>query len=402
MIEDYLKIAVRNIRKRRLRSFLTLVGILISIATIFVLVALSLGLEQTIEDQFEIMGSDKFFIQPRGQFGPPGSATAATLTEDDVDVVNQVSGVKEVTFYVIGNAKLEFKDTIKFKMVLGLEPDKIEVAFGSYGLDEGRFLKTSDSKRIMIGSQYKYDNFLGKPMGIGDTLLVNDVEFKVVGIIEPIGSPPDDQQIYMKVDDFRELFDIQERVDVIVVQVHDQDEINDVADRTEKKLMKSRDVDEDTIDFSILTPEEILEVFGTVLNIVTFFLFGIAAISLFVGGINIANSMFTSVLERTKEIGVMKAIGARNSDILTIFLIEAGLLGLAGGLLGVGLGVIIGKSIEFVAVNQLGVGGILKVSFPLYLTLGSLAFSFLAGTISGLWPAWRATKISPVEALRYE
>ncbi|MBU1988204.1 MAG: FtsX-like permease family protein, partial [Nanoarchaeota archaeon] len=337
-------------------------------------------------------------------FGPPGAATAATLTEEDIEVVEKVSGVEEVTYYIMGNAKIEFKDTIKFKMMIGVEPDGMDIAFGSYGLDEGRFLKNSDAgkNKIMVGAQYKYNDYMGKPMGLGDKMLVNDVEFELVGIVEPIGSPPDDQQIYMANEDFRELFNIPERVDYIVVQVSDQNELNNVADRVEKKLMRARDVDEDTLDFTILTPEELLAIFGTVLSIVTFFLFGIASISLIVGGVNIANAMFTSVLERTKEIGVMKAIGAQNKDILTIFLIEAGLLGLVGGILGVAAGMGIAKAIEYVAVNQLAAGGLLKVIFPYYLIFACLAFAFLVGSVSGLWPAWRATKIKPVDALRYE
>ena len=401
MITDYLTMALRNMRKRKLRSLLTLLGIIISIATIFVLISLSLGLEQTIQEEFEKLGGDKFFIQPRGQFGPPGAATAATLTEEDIETVEKISGVKDATGWTMGNAKIEFKDTIKFKPVLSVDPEKIELAFGAYKLDEGRFLKESDSKEIMLGSQYKYNNYLGKQITSGNKILINDVEFKVVGIVEEIGSPPDDQQIYMTESVFRELFDIPERVDYIVVQISNPEDMDAVADRVERKLMKARDVDEDTIDFSILTPEEILEGFGVVLNIVTYFLLGVASISLLVGGINIANAMYTSVLERTREIGIMKAIGAENNDILSIFTIESGLLGLVGGILGIALGAGIGKAIEHVAANQLGTA-LLSVAMSPYLVLGSLAFAFVVGAVSGIWPAWKAANIRPVEALRYE
>lgn len=401
MISDYFSLAFRNTKKRKLRSFLTLLGILISIATLFVLVSLSLGLEAAIQEQFQILGTDKFFIQPLGQFGPPGAATAATLTTNDMGVVKKVSGVKEVTSYTVGNAKIEFKDTLKFVMVLGIDPEKIKVAFGSFKLDSGRYPRKSGGKEVVLGAQYKYNALLGQPVNVGDNVLINDVEFKVVGIVQPVGNPQEDRHVYMPEDEFRILFDIPERVDFIVVQVSNSDEINEVADRTEKRLMKFRDITTKTKDFTILTPEELLGTFKTVLNIVTVFLFGIAAISLIVGGINIANSMFTSVLERTREIGVMKAIGAKNNDILAIFLIESGLLGLVGGVLGILLGAGIGKVIEYVAINQLNTN-LLKVVFPWYLIVGSLAFAFVAGAVSGIWPAWRATKIKPVEALRYE
>ena len=120
-----------------------------------------------------------------------------------------------------------------------------------------------------------------------------------------------------------------------------------------------------------------------------------------VGGIGIANTIYTSVLERTKEIGVMNAIGAQNKDILTIFLLESGLLGLVGGILGVALGATISKSIEYYAINQLGTT-LLRAVIPPYLVIGCLIFAVLAGAVSGFWPAYQATKIKPVEALRYE
>ena len=401
MISDYFSIALKNMKKRRLRAFLTLIGILISIATIFVLISLSLGLEATIKEQFETLGTDKFFIQPKGQFGPPGSATGAELTEKDIEVIDKISGVKEVTSYTVGNAKIELKDKIRFVAVLGVEPDKLDVAFGSYEIDEGRFLRKSDTKNVMLGAQYKYNDFLGKSVETGDEITINDEKFRVVGIVEKIGNPTDDRHIYMPIEEFRLLFNIPERVDWIVVQVTDTNEINDVAERTEDKLQRFRDLDNDNLDFTILTPEEFLEAFDNILNIITFFLFGVAAISLLVGGINIANTMFTSVIERTKEIGVMKAIGAKNSDILLIFLIEAGLLGLVGGILGVLAGIGVGNAIEYIAVVQLSTT-LLSISTPAYLVFGCLAFAFFAGAVSGLYPAWRATKIKPVDALRYE
>jgi putative ABC transport system permease protein len=165
--------------------------------------------------------------------------------------------------------------------------------------------------------------------------------------------------------------------------------------------MSFRGVTEKSIDFTILTPEELLKSFDMILNIVTAFLIGVAAISLIVGGIGIANTMYTSVLERTREIGVMKSIGAKNSDVLLIFLIESGLLGLTGGLVGVLLGTLIAKSVEYIAINYLGTT-LLAAAIPLSLVLGCLAFAFFAGIIFGGWPAWNASKIRPTDALRYE
>jgi len=403
MIQDYTKMAFRNLKKRRLRSFLTLLGIVIAIASIFVLISLSLGLQSAVEEQFRQLGTDKFFIQPRGQAGAPGSGGAVELTLDDVNVIKKVHGVKTVGWYVAGTVKVEANDQIRYTMALGGDMENFNLLTEglTLKLDEGRFLEKDDTGKVMLGSQYKYNNYLRKPIKSGDKISINDIEFKVKGIFQPVGSPPDDRLVTMSSDDFRELFDIPNRVDAIVVQIDEGENVRDVADSVERKLMKYRDVTEKTKDFSVSTPEEILASFGVILQILTSFLVGIAAISLLVGGVNIANTMFTSVLERTREIGVMKAIGAQNKDILLIFLIESGLLGIVGGIMGIALGIGIGKFVEYIAIAQLGTN-LLKAVTPFYLILGTLAFSFLIGAISGLWPAWRATKIKPVEALRYE
>jgi len=253
----------------------------------------------------------------------------------------------------------------------------------------------------MIGSQYKRNNVFKRPLTERDKLTINGEDFRVKIILNPIGNPGDDRLIYMSIDKARELFGIEERVDTVIVQVEEGKDVQDMAERIRKKLFNTRGVDEKTRDFSILTPEELIEVFGVILNIITGFLVGVAAISLLVGGIGIANTMYTSVLERTKEIGIMKSIGAKNSDVFFIFVIESGLLGLVGGIFGVLIGVGVGEAIEYIAVNQLGTT-LLAVATPAWLFVGSLMFAFLAGAISGSLPAVRASKINPVDALRYE
>ncbi|MBI2451804.1 ABC transporter permease [Candidatus Pacearchaeota archaeon] len=403
MRAEFINIAWKNMKKRKLRSFLTLIGIVISIATIFMLVSISLGLEKAVEEQFRLLGTDKFFIQPRGQIAGPGTASAATLTSEDVKTIEKVSGVKELSAWTATSAQIEFEDEIRFVSVVGidLKASDLFIETGAYKAEEGRLLKEGDTKDIMIGAQYKHNNFFRKPVKTGDTILINEMPFEVQGILKPIGNPGDDRLIYMPQDGFRELFKIPEKIDTIVVQVEEQDKLKEVASSVERKLIKSRGLDEETKDFFILTPEEVLESFGTILTIVTSFLLGVATISLFVGGIGIANTMFASVLERTREIGIMKAVGAKNKDILSIFLIESGLLGLIGGTIGVILGAALSKTIEYVAITQIGTT-LLQASISAYLVIGCLLFAFLSGAISGIWPAWQATRVKPVEALRYE
>ena len=406
MIEDYFKIAFRNIRIRKTRSFLTILGIFLGIITIFVLMSLSLGLREFVNEQFEILGGDKFFVEPRGQPGPPGaSGGAIQLTLDDVDVIDKINGVDEVAYFTVGNTKIEYKDQVRYFISLGIpkESKKIDLIFESFGLDaiDGRILKKGDKKKALLGYNYKYRDLYDRAVNPGDTIVLNDVEFEVVGILEAVGNPSDDQQIYLLIDDFKELFNSGDRVDFIMVQIKQGEDINKIAETTEKKLRKFRDVDEKTQDFNILTPEELLETFGVVLNGITGFLLIIGLISAIVGGIGIANTMYTSVLERNKEIGTMKAIGARNSDILWIFVIEAGVLGIIGGVLGVLFGIVIAKSIEFMITYYVG-SNLLRASLNPWFIVISLSFGFVVGVISGFIPSYQASKLKPVDALRYE
>ena len=404
MIKDYIIIAIKNFKKRKLRSFLTLLGILIAIATIFILISISIGLQNAVQEQFRLLGTDKFFIQPRGQLAGPGTEGAVELTENDIKAIEKVSGVKALSPWTATSAKIEFAGEIRYITIIGidLETSELFVETGAYEAEEGRVLKKGDSKNIMIGSQYKHNNFFKRPVKARDKILINNKEkFTVKGILESIGNSHDDRFIYMPIRDFRSLFDISNRIDTIVVQIEQGEDIKDVAEKVKRKLLNKRGLTEKTRDFTILAPEELLESFSLVLNIITAFLLGIATISLLVGGIGIANTMYTSVLERTKEIGIMKSIGAKNSDILSIFLIESALLGLVGGIVGVILGAVVSKTIEYIAIAQLGTT-LLQAATPFYLIIGCLLFASLIGSLSGFLPAYQATKIKPVDALRYE
>jgi len=403
MIKDYAKIAMKNLSKRKLRSWLTIIGIVISIAVIFILISLSLGLREAINEQFQMLGADKLFILPKGMAGGPGSGGAASLTTNDVNAIEKVPGVKDFSYATVGNAQVDFSKQKKYFSIIGLPLDKFQLYIDSVNLkmDEGKFLQKGESGEVMLGYNYKYNNIFDKPITTGNKILINGQEFKVSGIVGQIGNPSDDENIYISMDDFKTLFNSGDRVDEIIVQVDNENNIQEISDRINDKLLKERGVTEKTKDFYISTPEELLSSFDSILNIITVFLVGVATISLLVGAIGIANTMYTSVIERTREIGTMKAVGAKNSDVLFIFLFESGFLGLIGGIIGVVLGFLISKGIEFIAVTQLDTT-LLKAAVPAYLVLGCLAFAFLIGAISGTFPAFRASKLKPVDALRYE
>ena len=403
MNPEYISLALHTLWKRKLRTSLTMLGIVIAIATLFVLVSISLGLQGAVAEQFRELGTDKFFIFPKGQPAGPGSSSVALMKLSDVAVIDKVPGVKDLSYAVAGNAKVEFGDSIRYTQVVGIPTERGDVftESGAYEIDEGRYLKKDDRDVIALGYDFKRGSFFTKAAHAGDTIVINEREFRVKAVMGFRGNPGDDRLILMPLEDFRELFNSSDRIDQVIVQAESTAVVKEVAERVEKKLRSTRHVTEKTQDFTLLTPEELLDSFGTIVNILTGFLIGVAGISLLVGAIGITTTMYTSVLERTRDIGVMKAVGARNADVLSLFIIESGLLGLLGGLLGVVLGITMSKLIEHIAATQLGTT-LLQAAVPPWLIISCLFFACFIGTLSGIWPAWRASKLKAVDALRYE
>ncbi|PIN73707.1 hypothetical protein COV20_05800 [Candidatus Woesearchaeota archaeon CG10_big_fil_rev_8_21_14_0_10_45_16] len=404
MIKDYFIIPWREIKRRRLRSWLTLIGVFIGIAAIVSLITLGQGLENAIEGQFQALGKDKLFISPKGgTFAGIGSSVV--MTEDDLEVIKRTAGVKRATGLAYASSGYEFNEVVRFNFVSGIstEPDERALAgeAQTWKIAQGRNLEKGDRFKVILGYEYTQDTLFEKAVELGDTILINGREFKVIGFLEKIGSPPDDQSGLIPLDTFGEVFNREDEVGYIIVQTQPGDDPAVVAAEVNEELRKSRNLDEGEEDFTIQTPEQFAEAFGVVLDVIQIVLIGIAAISLFVGGIGIMNTMYTSVLQRTKEIGIMKALGAKNSQILYLFLIESGLYGLGGGLIGVILGIGFALLVELAFVVFLG-PAFLSVEIDLLLVAGTLFFSFLIGCLSGLAPARSASKQKPVDSLRYE
>ncbi len=405
MLKDYFKIALRNLLHRRLRTFLTLIGIFIGIAAVVSLISLAQGFQTYLENEFKELGADKILIAPAGSsFG--ATRTTNPLTLSDVKVVSRVSGVKEVGFYWYKSGKIEWgKNDVAYAGVMAYdmgEGRKLIEEIMTVEAIQGRMLKESDRNVAFIG--YDYANYVGfeKKLGPGDKLKVNGLEFEVIGVAEKIGNPNDDRQIYLTKYGFERVYgDVGEEVNAIFVRVNEGRAPSEVLENIEKELRTHRNLKEGKEDFEATTFEDLVKSFLTILNIAGFVLIGIAGISLVVGGVGIMNTMYTAVVERTKDIGIMKAIGARNSDILWLFLIESGFLGLIGGVLGVGLGLGFAKLVEFAGFNYLGTE-LLQAAIPLWLIIGALVFAFLLGSISGILPAKQAANMNPVDALRAE
>jgi len=404
MLKDFFSIAFSSLRKRELRSILTMIGIFIGIAAIISLIGLGEGLRNAISSLFGDLGVDVLTVQAGGvQAGPPGTGVINPLSIDDAEKIGKIAGVKESIPRLVRSGRMEFNDKqiIAYvgSMVDGDARKEIE-RIANVEADTGRLLKDGDKYKVVVGGSYKNDDKFGKPINIGTRIKVEGKVFEVIGIAKKKGNPILDNVILMNEDVMREIFNDKKKVDIIAVVVKDKDEISNVKDSIEKLLRKQRDVKEGEEDFSVETPENTIKTLEDTLFAVQLFVYIIAGISLLVGGIGIMNTMYTSVVERTKDIGIMKSIGARNNNIFTIFLIESGCLGMVGGLIGILIGVGIAKSLAYIGGLILS-SNLIQANFSPFLIIGSLIFSFMIGTIAGITPAIQASKLKPVDALRY-
>jgi len=403
MIKDFFVLGLNNLKRRKLRSWLTMIGIFIGIAAVVALISLGQGLQNYITDEFEKLGSDKIIIQPKGM-GPPGTAgPSLILTTKDLETIEKVRGVKWAIGFLIKQGQAKVKDEAGIGFAIGTNPEDLKLLneVQSFEILEGRDLKKGDKYKVVVGYNHAYGDAWDRPLQIGSTIEIEGVDFKVIGILKKIGNPIDDGSLYMAKETLREILNVGDEESQILVKTAPGFEPAEVADTIERKLRKSRGEKEDQETFIVQTSEQLLNTFQSIFAVVQGVLVGIAAISLLVGGIGIMNTMYTSVLERTKEIGTMKAIGAKNSHVLLLFLLDSGLLRLVGGLIGIGIGASLAKGVEAIAEVYIG-SPLLQASLSPTLIGGALAFSFTIGTLSGILPALQASKLKPADALRYE
>lgn len=405
MFTDYFILAFRNVRKRGIRSWLTMLGIFIGIAAVVSLISLGQGLETAITGQFGALSVDTLTIQGADTgFSPPGSTSVRKMTDTDFEIIESTSGVEIAIPRLLRFTTVKFNDVLGFVGVGSVpeDEDQREEVYASLNVElaEGRLLDENDAGAIVIGNAFVSNDAYGKPIRLGSELEISGQNFEVVGILEKSGSIFLNDVVLMTDEDMRNLLDIpDDEIDFIVAKIEDTDEIDQVAEEIRRKLRQEYDLDEGEEDFEVQTPGESLAAVNTILSVINIVVTGIALIALLVGGIGIANTMFTSVLERTKEIGVMKAVGAKNSGILKIFIIESALLGLIGGLIGALIGLGLAFAVSVIA--NAALGNDLFVVSPSYpLLIGSIAFSLLIGILSGIVPALQASKLNPVDALR--
>lgn len=402
MLGDFVRLAYKGVKQRKLRSWLTMIGIFIGIAAVVALISLSQGLQQAVSQQFLSLGTDKLVVQAEGGgFGPPGTAVPDHLDESDKKAIEKAKGVDLVVGRLIRQIEIDYKDSVRYTFAVTIPSDTAErdlvIEANNYKLVEGNFPKKG-SKEVMIGSNIA-KNFFDDEVELRSKLKIQDEEFKVVGILQKSGNPQQDDTFVLPEKSFRDILNIPSDYDIIPLRVHPGEDVEIVAENVRKELRKHRNVKEGKEDFTVETPQQIIGILNNILTTIQGVLVGIAGISLIVGGIGIMNTMYTSVVERTREIGLLKAVGATQNKILTLFVVEAGLLGLAGGVIGVSIGFIGSKLVEVIAVQVFG-SALIKANATPSLLIGALLFSFFIGALSGFLPARQAAKLHPVEALR--
>lgn len=405
-INEAIIYSLKNLSKRSLRSWLTIIGMVIGVIAIVVILSISEGFNKDITDQLDAFGADQMFIYPSadflGSFSGGSSAfsqTSGKLYDEDVEDIRGIPGVKEVARSVYGRASLSFKGKNITAFILGADKEMFDM-YGDYiETESGRMYKDDERNVAYFAADAATELFGKDEINVGSVVQINEKNYRVVGIQKKIGtslSSQDDSSIYVPFEDGRDLFSgqlLKDEVGLIMVQVDEGFSADAIKEAIERKLAANHHVRLDEKDFSVVTSDQINEIVGSVLFSIQIVLAAVTLIASLVGAIGIANTMFMNVLERIQEIGILKAVGATQRQILMLFLIESAIIGFAGGLIGLLLGI--------------GVLEVLKELFdvPVFLRLRIIAFVFIfsigTGVAAGFIPAWRAAKMDPVEALRY-
>lgn len=413
------RVALRGLAVNKLRSILTILGIIIGVGAVITLVSVGEGVQGFVEEQFEEIGTNLLFVTPdfsnNGGFVSQRSPTGfSNLTLDDARALDdpfRVPDAVAIVPEVQGPVQVVVENRYVNTLARGTGVDYPEVRnfhpiVGTYFTEDdlGR-----SARSVVLGQTVVKALFPDQAYPVGHTVEVNGVRFQVVGIMEEKGEAgPTDQDdvIFVPLTTARRwLFPQRDRrgdavVDVIYVQARSEARLEAATQQVAEVLRERHGItfrDED--DFFIFSQEEILDLFGQVTGVLTIFLAAIAGISLLVGGIGIMNIMLVSVTERTREIGLRKAVGAKRRDVLVQFLVEAVMLSLIGGLIGILLGAVGARVISVVAQNA---GQEFQALVSLRAVLIATLFSAGVGLFFGIYPARRAAHLNPIDALRYE
>ena len=412
-IRDSLKSATGSFRHGKMRSFLTMLGIVIGIASVIILMSIGQSAQDYIVNQVESVGSNLIFIIPggttNGKFSSPASAQGiiiTTLNNQDVTALEREPSITAVAPIVRGQANAIYGNNSLTVTYEGSDADIFPVQ--NFGVTNGYPFTQSDVDSFnhvaVIGSDLATTLF-GANNPIGQTIRLQNVDFRVVGVLEPKGTGPggvneDDLAIIPVTVAQSQMLGIT-YFNMVMVQANPNYDTTFVKNRVTQILAQDHGItDPNKYDFTIETEQDILSLLGSITSVMTLFLAAIASISLVVGGIGIMNIMLVSVIERTREIGLRKAVGATESDILQQFLIEAVMLTFLGGVIGITIGA------AFVGLTYVVITHVSTVAWTFEFPLSAVAIAVIVSTVTGIafgiYPARQAARKSPIEALRYE
>ena len=404
MIFDLAKLSSQNLTRRGKRSWLTIIGILIGIAAIVSLFSISQGLEDSVNQEFEELGANVIYILPGSGLGgltQAGSESGTFLQESDLEAVRRVQTVDEAGPMVYAQSSGEFRGEQQRVPLIGIPTDSSQemiMRTNNIEVEEGRSIRSTDQFSGLAGANLASGNIFERELGLRDQIIVDDTKVRVIGLVAQSGDPEYDRSIVLPIESARDIIDDPERIDYIMAEPLPGQNTSKVAESIEEELRLERNVQEGEEGFTVSTADDLLESSLGILNTVQSVVIGIVSIALLVGGLGIMNTMYMSVSERTNEIGIMKAVGATKKQILSIYLVESGILGLIGGLIGTLLGLGISE-VAFYFIRQ-SAGIPLYPNRSLMLVGGALAASFFLGVISGFLPARKAANLEPVEAIR--
>ena len=404
MIWDNLLIALQAIRANKMRSLLTMLGIIIGVAAVIAVVSIVQGLDHVISTQLEGVGVTYIMVFPRqDQQDPDLAGREVTLTYDDgLAIMERASGIKLFNPVFFRGVQSRAGSRQHATMLLGVGPSHQEVS--DHWVDRGRFFSDLDIQRAarvcMVGQEVVDELELDEPI-LGSDLIVGQSSFTIVGIMERQGEmfgQSQDDFVLIPITTARDIYGVEAAKQLrLDFQAESAESVQMAKDQIKEILRARHRIPEGVKnDFQVLLQEELLETTGAILGTITSVVGGIVSIALLVGGIGIMNIMLVSVTERTREIGVRKAVGARKSDILIQFLIEAVTISLVGGLIGVlagwGLGILGAKAIP----------GFPPAHVPLWAIALAFGFAAMVGIFFGTYPAAKASTLDPIEALRHE
>lgn len=401
---ESIRIALRAIRVNKVRSILTMLGIIIGVGAVIAMVAIGNGASASVTAQIQGLGSNLLTITAgQSNFGGVrgGMGSANTLTMSDAELLAEGTCIKAVAPVASTNSQVVYGSGNTQTTIYGTTDAYLDVR--STSLSAGRFFteqEMSAYKRVVVLGPSVVENLLGTLdySIIGKSIKINNIPFQVIGITESEGSSGfsnNDDMILMPITTAQLRLTGSNSVRQIFVQAVSAEKMTDAQNEITALLRSAHNLSaDDEDDFSVANQEEVLETMESVTKTLSMLLGGIAAISLVVGGIGIMNIMLVSVTERTREIGIRKAIGAQESDILIQFLIEAVILSVMGGIIGIIMGW--GGSLIIAKIASMTT----KVS--LSSVIMAFTFSALIGIVFGVFPAKKAASLNPIEALRYE